>query len=315
MFRKTQKKAEFKLENANFNNFKLEKKEFHVVPLGSSICFANLSNKNAKEFLKRKLEVYTNIKKRFIKLLLRLRLFPKKELNSPKGIDILMFGNRIKLFDFNKREIQTIKENSKEVIKRGPFKKYLNMPKILLSKKNLFKERLISPCEDVDQKDILDAFKNLIVGYKRYQKITTIKKLISSKEERGFKYIKLNNFSPKKQKTKILCSKVHGDFWKGNLLKANSNILFIDFDNSGDGLVVEDLFRYFLTSKIYANSFNKRLMSQMCLLLMKSLNLEKKELISQIKLESYITALNKDKKIKKNIIKTKNIFLKVINSS
>jgi len=314
MFIKTKKKVKYKLKKIQLNEFKLDKKKIYIIPLGSSICLGDLNNRKVKNFLKKKLHIYLTFKKRVLSLFLTFNIFPKKEMLLPREADLMMLGNRIKLFDFKNNKIKTLGKNSQEIKERRKYGKILNSPKIIFAGNHFFTEELIFPHNNLNEKDVLNAFEKLIEIYKKNKKFISIKNLFLLKRKRKSNYMTLDKELKKIKDKKVYCSWVHGDFWKGNLLKRNGKIFFLDLDCAGKGLIVEDLFKYFLSSQIYSGKINKNLMKKMCCKLMSSLNLSKDELLFQINLESYILMMNKNKKIKKNVLKTKENLFRIIKS-
>jgi len=311
MFPKTKKELSSRLKKINLSEFQLSWKNFYIVPLGTSICLADLSNKEVKQFLKKQLSLYLNWKKRTLLLFLKFNLFEKKKFLLPKDVDLIRFGCREKLINFKKKEILTLTRNLREIKAKKTKKNTLNYPKIISIQDTYYKEELIWPYENINDKDAFDAFKNLIKLYKKNQKFLFIGKLISIKNKRGFGYIRIDRELEKVKHKKILCSSIQGDFWKGNLLKKKGKVFFLDFDAFGSGLLVDDLFKYFLSSQIYIKKINLSLLKKMTLLLRDTFNMSKPDFFEQINLETRMWMMNKSKKTRKSTIDTKNAFLKI----
>jgi len=312
MFNKEKKEAFSRLKRLDLSELKLERRKLFLVPLGRSICLSDLSKPSVKNYLKKKLLLIPTWKKRLLYLLLIFNMFPKVEVYLPRDIDLVRFGCRSKLFNFNKKEVIVFDEDFREYNSKKNKKNILNFPKIIKVKKNFYIEELIWPQEKIRNRDIIYAYKKLVDIYKKTLLEISASGVISFMEERKFGRLSLVLDLDRFKLEKFKCGLVHGDFWKGNLLKKGGEMFFVDLDNFGKGLIVEDLFVFFLSGYKYKKKIDKNFMKRLTLVLKKEIKLSNKELINQTNLISTLLLIGKEEEDIKGITKTRKAFLSIL---
>jgi hypothetical protein len=276
IFKKEKKLVLNKLNLLNLNDFNLGERELYIIPVGTAVILANLNNKEVVLFIKNTLFVYPTWKKGMLFFLLKMKLFPKIKIYFPKNFQLGRFGARTKFFDFLNKKIYTFTRNFREIKNREDIKKYFNCPKIINKEKNYFVEEFLFPYKNIGKEDIILVFKTLIEYYK--------KNLKGEKE--------------KKDSMKVV---VHGDLWKGNLIKFNNKIYFLDWDGFRKDFLTSDFIHFFEREYSYYKKIDRKLIRKVAKFFIKNFHINKKKFLEILKIN--ILDLNKKNKQKKRFYK------------
>jgi hypothetical protein len=258
------------------------------------IYFSN--NGKSIEFIKNK---FNSFPKKIIYFLLRIglmKIFLKKIKLSSKLGDVIYVANQIKSFNIDKKEVFSfLKEGKKESflvnkeLQRNISKKGF-APRIIEINKNIpfSREELL---EGYNGKDDNELFKRLLSYYSIYpiKKIDLSKYfelLIRRVNERNIKINQMDkikkfikNYS---RSTKLDLVMSHGSFTKEQILVRDNYVLFTDWEDQKEDLIVGDLVNYFRNENNLLKNKN----------FLKILNLYPEEIRKKITLYLIINEIN-----------------------
>jgi len=262
---------------------------YYFVPVSFYSLFLRKGSKEGEKFTLQKLDVYLNWKRKIIKFLLKLKILPVRRIGS--SADIVLQGNRRKEIFFDEKKISTFGDHGEDYKIRKKMNKYFNCIKNPKYSQGKLEEDLIWPNTPLTNKDLIMVFKQLINYYKLNLKEESEKEIIEKRHSRSNKLnqIKINKTS----QTKFLTSKIHGDFWKGNIEKEeNGKVWVFDWGQKGEGLVIEDFINYFLIEFFSKKKIDKYLFKKIFSIYQEEFDLRGKEIFFEIELNK----INRPKK-------------------
>ena len=317
IFNKEKKIVLEKLSSLNLKDFELVQKKLFVVPIGcATILLADLKNEEVKKLIERFLLVYPNWKKRILLILLRLNFFSNVKVLFPKNFQLGRFRARAKFFDFHNKTVCTFTNNfeeiKKEIKNRKLIRKTLNSPKIIKKRKDYFFEAFLFPYKNLNNRDILDAFKQLLEFYKKKKQKISLENFLELSENKS-NYKKKDPHQLKEYKKEVILTRVHGDIWKGNMVKFKGKIYFLECDGFKDGLLTNDFVYFFRTEYAFSKKINKNLIRKIGKLFLKEFKIENEDLNNHIKLNFFCIETDPNETHTKKFRRFERIFKKVLN--
>lgn len=261
-------------------NFSLSRRKFSYLPF-YGICGDFKDTKAIKTSLQ-KLNIFPNFKKKISSFLILKNFLPSIKINVPKGVSLIFFGHKIKLFDFENNKVYTLSKKcslKNEFIKRKKAFKYLKNIQVGEIKNNILTEDLLYPQEKISEEDILNLFIKLSDMYNQTLKSSPIEDIINDRLKRfPLKNKKFHKIISKKLKGVSTLSCIsHGDFWKGNIIKSKRELYLIDWSDSGRGTILEDFFNFFAVEYLFSKKVSKFLFRNLKKRLLKNFKISEKE--------------------------------------
>lgn len=277
-------------------------KEYSVIPLGFAKVLADLDSRPVRKFLDFKLSIYNTHKKKFLRLLLKLRLFKKIKIHSFEDIDTIFLSSRIKLFDFKGGALYTFQNNQKRKQLQENYnllKKYIDYDVVLNFKRDYIEEKIIFPEEKLENSDIENSFATISDLYNKTKRKINFKSYLRLLGH--YHNVDIDSLALKQIKSKteeyfsVIC---HGDFCRLNLIKFQGKTHILDIEGLKRGDPLEDFVRFFLAEYLLSGKINHRLFNSVRKLLIEKINIKGSDFNYFLKNHIVLLKFDKEKKEK-----------------
>jgi len=290
-----------KLEKIDFEGRKIFK-SFALAHIGTAKILIDLQDKQAKYFIKAKLNTYKNFKKKLIGILIELGLLKRIKIKVPKNIGLIFLSNRIKLFDFKGKFIYTIDHKNNHIKKSYSLlkKNKIEIPELKFKKQYIL-EKLLFPNEEIKEEEIIKIFRILFKLYKKTFKKESQKefiRLINKSYNYNLKEI-LGHIKKLPTYSSVI---VHGDFCRPNIVKKREKYYLIDIENTRRALILEDFIRFFESEYNHTKKINKRIFNSLKNMFKRELLIPKKEFNRLVLIQLEIMKKRKNLLFRKKII-------------